>query len=208
MADSQDAVQGESVDRIRDIIFGPKMRDYEQRFEALVRDLGRLQGEIDRLGEQLTSKDAAQTKAVQGLRQELRQADGELRSETKGELGRLASQIGRAKRGADDELSGTCARSSTGRTAICRTKRQAQIEGLSVQMGEQDAAHRAQQESLRQELRKADAELREELRQIAQRLTDDKTDRSTLGELFIELGQHVKTGGSLTDLLKDLGQPG
>ena len=39
-------------------------------------------------------------------------------------------------------------------------------------------------------------------------LTDDKTDRSTLGELFIELGQHVKTGGSLTDLLKDLGQPG
>ena len=37
MADSQDAVQGESVDRIRDIIFGPKMRDYEQRFEALVR---------------------------------------------------------------------------------------------------------------------------------------------------------------------------
>ena len=63
-----------------------------------------------------------------------------------------------------------------------------QIEGLSAQMGEQDTAHRTQQEALRQELRKADAELREELRQIAQRLTDDKTDRSTLGELFIELG--------------------
>jgi hypothetical protein len=55
---------------------------------------------------------------------------------------------------------------------------------ISAQMGEQDAAHRAQQESLRQELRKADADLREELRQIAQRLTDDKTDRSTLGELL------------------------
>ena len=50
--------------------------------------------------------------------------------------------------------------------------------------------------------------LREELRQIAQRLTDDKTDRSTLGELFIELGRRVEQGGSLTDLLKDLGQPG
>ncbi len=84
---------------------------------------------------------------------------------------------------------------------------QVQIEGLSGQLGELDAAHRTQQEALRQELRKADAELREELRQIAQHLTDDKTDRSMLGELFIELGQHVKTGGSLTDLLKGLEQP-
>lgn len=207
MADSQDAVQGESVDRIRDIIFGPKMRDYEQRFEALVRDLGRLQGEIDRLGEQLTSKDAAQTKAIQGLRQELRQADGDLRSETKGELGRLASQVGEQNVAQTTALGNLRQELSRADTDLS-DKTTAQIEGLSVQMGEQDAAHRAQQESLRQELRKADAELREELRQIAQRLTDDKTDRSTLGELFIELGQHVKTGGSLTDLLKDLGQPG
>jgi SMC interacting uncharacterized protein involved in chromosome segregation len=207
MADSQDAVQGESVDRIRDIIFGPKMRDYEQRFEALVRDLGRLQGEIDHLGEQLTSKDAAQTKAIQGLRQELRQADGDLRSETKGELGRLASQVGEQNVAQTTALGNLRQELSRADTDLS-DKTTAQIEGLSVQMGEQDAAHRAQQESLRQELRKANAELREELRQIAQRLTDDKTDRSTLGELFIELGQHVKTGGSLTDLLKDLGQPG
>jgi hypothetical protein len=48
-------------------------------------------------------------------------------------------------------------------------------------MGEQDAAHRTQQESLRQELR-----------QIAQRLTDDKIDRSTLGELFIMRGQRKR----------------
>ena len=207
MLDSQGAGQGESVDRIRDIIFGPKMRDYEQRFEALVRDLGRLQGEIDRLGEQLTSKEAVQTKAVQGLRQELRQADGELRSETKGELGRLAGQMAEQNAAQTTSLGNLRQEFNQADSELSDIVK-AQIEGLSVQMGEQDAAHRTQQESLRQELRKADAELREELRQIAQRLTDDKTDRSTLGELFIELGQHVKTGGSLTDLLKDLGQPG
>ena len=207
MADSQDAVQGESVDRIRDIIFGPKMRDYEQRFEALVRDMGRLQGEIDRLGEQLTSRDAAQTKAVQGLRQELRQADGELRSEIKGELGRLGSQVGE-QNAAQTTALGNLRQELSRADSELLDKVQVQIEGLSVQMGEQDTAHLSQQQTLRQELRKADTELREELRQIAQRLTDDKTDRSTLGELFIELGQHVKTGGSLTDLLKDLGQPG
>jgi SMC interacting uncharacterized protein involved in chromosome segregation len=207
MPDSQSAVQGESVDRIRDIIFGPKMRDYEQRFEALVRDLGRLQSEIDHLSEKLTSKDAAQVKAVQSLRQELRQADSELRSEMKGELGRLGSQM--AEQNATQTTGLGNLRQELNRAdSELLDKVQAQIEGLSVQMGEQDVAHRTQQESLRQELRKADVELREELRQIAQRLTDDKTDRSMLGELFIELGQHVKTGGSLTDLLKDLGQPG
>jgi hypothetical protein len=42
MSDSRGAGQGESVDCIHNIIFGPKMCDYEQRFEALVRDLGRL----------------------------------------------------------------------------------------------------------------------------------------------------------------------
>jgi hypothetical protein len=41
-----------------------------------------------------------------------------------------------------------------------------------------------------------------------QRLTDDKTDRSTLGELFVELGNHIKSGGNLADLLQGLDQPG
>jgi hypothetical protein len=148
MPDSQGAGQGESVDRIRDIIFGPKMRDYEQRFEALVRDLGRLQGEIDHLGEQLTSKDAAQTKAVQGLRQELRQADGELRSETKGELARLASQMAEQNAAQTTSL-GNLRQELNQADSELWDKVNTQIEGLSVQMGEQDAAHRTQRESLR-----------------------------------------------------------
>jgi hypothetical protein len=34
----------------------------------------------------------------------------------------------------------------------------------------------------------------------------DKVDRVAMGDLFIELGTHLKTGGSLADLLKDLGE--
>ena len=114
----------QEVDRIRDIIFGPQMRDYEQRFQIVQRDLDRLQQEINRLTEQLTDQDSAQSKKLQNLRHEMRQAD-------------------------DD--------------------------------------------------------LRDELRQIAQNLMTDKVDRVALGELFIELGTHLKTGGSLADLLESLG---
>ena len=113
----------QEVDRIRDIIFGPQMRDYEQRFQIVQRDLDRLQQEFDRLSEQLTDQDSAQSKKLQNLHREMRQAD----------------------------------------------------DGL-----------------------------RDELRQIAQNLMTDKVDRVALGELFIELGTHLKTGGTLADLLESL----
>jgi hypothetical protein len=113
----------EEVDRIRDIIFGHQMRDYEQRFQIFQRDLERLQQEIDRLTEQLADQDSSQSKKLQDLRREMRKAD----------------------------------------------------DGL-----------------------------RDELRETAQRLTIEKVDRVALGELFIELGTHLKTGGSLAELLKSL----
>ena len=113
----------QEVDRIRDIIFGPQMRDYEQQFKNVQRDLERLQQELDRLTEKLADQNSDQNKKLQALRRELRQAD-------------------------DD--------------------------------------------------------LRDELRETAKKLTIDKVDRMALGELFIELGTHLKTGGSLADLLKGL----
>ena len=121
--DTSQIEAAQEVDRIRDIIFGPQMRDYAQRFKTAQRDLDRLQQEIDRLTEQLADQDSSQGKKLQDQRREMRQAD-------------------------DD--------------------------------------------------------LRDELRQTAQKLTTDKVDRVALGELFIELGTHLKEGGSLADVLMGL----
>ena len=114
---------GQEVDRIRDIIFGSQIKDYEQRFQNVQRDLNRLQQEFDQLNEQLTDQGSDQNKKVQNLRREMRQAD----------------------------------------------------DGL-----------------------------RDELRETAQTLSHDKVDRMALGDLFVELGNHLKNGGSLADLLKGL----
>jgi len=113
------------VERIRDIIFGTQMRDYDQQFQTVHRDLERLQQEIDRLTEQQADQDSTHSKRLRDLRREVRQAD----------------------------------------------------DGL-----------------------------REELRQTTQQLGTDKVDRVALGELFIELGTHLKTGSSMADLLKGLGE--
>ncbi|WP_423226579.1 hypothetical protein [Candidatus Amarolinea aalborgensis] len=113
----------QEVDRIRDIIFGPQIRDYEQRFQALQRDAERLQQEIDRLTEQLADQDGEQNKRIQAVRRDLRQGDEDVRTE---------------------------------------------------------------------------------LRQTAQALSFEKADRAALGELFVNLGTHLKTGGSLAELLHGL----
>ena len=118
------AAQGE-VDRIRDIIFGPQIRDYEQRFQTLQHDLERLQQDLDRLTGDLADQNSEQGKKLKDLRQEMRQGDDDLRGE---------------------------------------------------------------------------------LRRTAQQLTNDKVDRLMLGELFIELGKHLKTGSASlsSDLLSQL----
>lgn len=207
MVDQAQSLQPESVDRIRDIIFGPKMRDYEQRFEAVMRDLERLQQDLDHLNEQLVAKDAAQTRALQGVRQELAKASGDIRSELKAETGRLTTHS--AEQNAAQSAALQSARQDLSQAgADARAALTAEIEQLAGQLSEHDATQKTSLQTLRQELRKADAELREELRKSAQRLTDEKTDRGALGDLFIELGQHVKSGGTLADILKTLDQAG
>lgn len=203
----QSVLQGESVERIRDIIFGPKMRDYEQRFDALVRDVNRLQEELDGLAEQLTAKDAGQSKNLQSVRQELRQADGELRGDLKTEAARWTAQL------AEQQAAHTTALNTTRQELQhaddnLQAAFKADIEQVNCAMSDHEAAQKTTLQSLRHELRKADADIREELRQIMQRLTDEKTDRSTLGELFVELGNHIKSGGNLADILQGLEQSG
>lgn len=69
----------QEVDRIRDILFGSQMRDYEQRFQMILRDLERLQQEIDRLSDRLAEQDSEQSKKLERLRKESREADEALR---------------------------------------------------------------------------------------------------------------------------------
>jgi DNA anti-recombination protein RmuC len=71
-----------------------------------------------------------------------------------------------------------------------------------VSASEQEQNRRLQ--SLRREMGDNDESIRIELRQSTAQLTADKMDRSTLGDLFIELGNQIKSGNSLNQLLQSL----
>ena len=81
---------------------------------------------------------------------------------------------------------------------------QQDIDQLNEQLAEQDSSQSKKVQSLRREMRSADDDLRSELRDTAQRLTTDKVERVDLGQLFIELGNRLAEGRSVSDLLKNL----
>jgi chromosome segregation ATPase len=81
---------------------------------------------------------------------------------------------------------------------------QKEIDRLAEQLAEQDDAQSKKLQRLRQDMRKADDDLRDELRQTTQKLGTDKMDRVALGEMFVELGTQLKSGGSMADLLEGL----
>lgn len=81
---------------------------------------------------------------------------------------------------------------------------QQEIERLNEKLVEQENSHRDKLQASERELRKANDSLRNELRATAQKLADEKVDRQILADLLIELGGHLKTGGSLTGRFKDL----
>ena len=78
-----------------------------------------------------------------------------------------------------------------------------EIERLNEKTDEQDRNHIQKLQALERELRKADDNLRSELRETAFKLTDEKVDRQVLGDLLIELGSQLKSAGSFTGVSEE-----
>ena len=81
---------------------------------------------------------------------------------------------------------------------------QKSIDQLSQQLAEQQAENSRKLQELRKEMRESEDSLRTELRDVNQRLTEEKMDKQVLGDLFIELGNQIKTGAIFSGVLEDL----
>lgn len=82
-----------------------------------------------------------------------------------------------------------------------------EVANLNGQLAERDASQAKTVQALRQEFRDADQSTRNDLRLMAQQVEDDKMGRDQLSGLFIELGNQIKEGGSLANLLQNLLEP-
>ncbi len=159
-----------NVDKIRDIIFGSQMRDYEKRFtrlderlsadaQALREDTKKrfdtleafVQKELDALNQRLKTEKAERAEALKELTRELR--------DTAKTIDKRLSQL-------DDELAKEA--------AALRAQLLEQSKQLSSEI---EAKHRAVSGALERE---------------AQALRNDKADREALADLFTELALRLK----------------
>jgi chromosome segregation ATPase len=81
------------VDRIRDIIFGPQMRLYEQQFKRLVGQLEQTNKQLDELRSALDQQRVDQEARTRQAEEEMRQRHAELEQAFSDRLGQLEANL-------------------------------------------------------------------------------------------------------------------
>src|SRR6516164_5703216 len=162
--------EGANVDKIRDILFGSNMREYEKRFA--------------RLEERLT-------KSSDALRDDLKKRFDSLESYVKDGLEAIATRLKAEKVERSENLKELTRESRDAAKAL---------EKKNVQLEEQlDAAQTElrtkileQSKALGGQIQKSKDELEASLEREAETLRNDKTDRAMLADLFTELALRLK----------------
>jgi chromosome segregation ATPase len=160
--------EGANVDKIRDILFGSQMRDYEKRFT--------------RLEERLA-------KASDALRDDLKKRFDSLESFVQQEMEALGQRLKTEKTERADALK-ELTRETRDSSKSLEKKLSQLEEQLSSAQG--DLRILDQSKALGNEIRKAQTEMEAALEREAEALRHEKTDRETLGDMFSELGLRLK----------------
>ena len=162
---SNDTDSGDNVDRIRDILFGQQLREFERKFQQiesrLNEDLESLRSELGQQGESLQSYIDSEI--------------GILDSKLKGEADTRQQQL--------DDL----------QDELKKTARQidARLNDLAAQLAEQGREYNQKllklQQDISAELKKAGNNLRERLDERYRELSEAKVNRSALAEMLTTL---------------------
>lgn len=162
--------EGQNVDKIRDILFGNQMRDYEKRFA--------------RLEERVT-------KASEALRDDMKKRLDALESYVGQELEALGQRLKAEKTERGDALKELTR--ETRDTSKAAEKRMSQMEDhLATAQGDLRARILEQSKTLGTSIQKAQSDMESALEREAETLRNDKTDRAMLADLFSELSLRLK----------------
>ena len=155
------------VEKIRDLLFGNQMQDYDRRFSMLEeRFLQRLREVESEMARNLSSLESSAKKQMEALEAQLRE-EKDLRTDGDRE-------IERTQRDHNDTV-------------------EKRLRALSEQLSrvERDQADRLTQEvqSLREEIKRRNDDLQRTIEKMFAELSNVKTDRNLLAGLFVEIAR-------------------
>jgi DNA mismatch repair ATPase MutS len=162
--------EGANVDKIRDILFGSNMREYEKRFA--------------RLEERLT-------KSSDALRDDLKKRFDTLESYVREEMDSNNQRL-KAEKAERNEGLKELTRETRDNTKTLEKKLSQLEEQLTSAQGDLRARILDQSKSLSNQIQKVKDEIEAALEREAETLRNDKTDRAQLADLFAELSLRLK----------------
>ena len=162
--------EGANVDKIRDILFGANMRDYDKRFT--------------RLEERLT-------KSSDALREDLKKRFDSLENFVREELESLSQRLKTEKSERSESLKELARESRDASKAL--EKKTSQIEELlSAAQGDLRSRILEQSKALGNQIQKSHEEMEAALEHEAETLRNEKTDRAQLADLLTEMALRLK----------------
>jgi hypothetical protein len=174
---SQKVQGGESLDKVRDILFGSQAREYEKRFARL---------------EERLLKEAAD------LRDELRKRFDTLEAYTKKEVESLASRL-RTEHDQRTESAKEISRLLEGTSDTLEKKTSALDEQLIASQRELREQILDQSKSISDEIREKQEAMTARLERATAELRDEKTDRAALASLFMEVAMRLNNEYKIPD---------
>jgi DNA anti-recombination protein RmuC len=172
------AGERDSVDRIRDILFGAQVRQYDQRFHGV---------------EEMIKNEVAK------LREETRKSNETLEQYAKKGLESLIAQLKAEQKERSDSSNDLAKKlDNLNKTLDKKTSRLEE----TTNAGRLDLQEQILQQSknLMQEIQQLHAELTAALKKAVQELRKEKADRLALGNLFNEIGLRLKEEFKLPDV--------
>jgi DNA repair exonuclease SbcCD ATPase subunit len=162
--------EGANVDKIRDILFGSNMREYEKRFA--------------RLEERLT-------KSSDALRDDLKKRFDALESYVREEVESLGQRLKNEKSERAEALKELVRESRDSSKAL--EKKLSQLEDtLETAQGDLRARILEQSKALANQIQKSKEELEKAMETEVETLRNEKTDRAALADLFTEVALRLK----------------
>ena len=161
------ATEGVSVDKIRDLLFGNQMQDYDRRFTTME----------ERLLQKVKELESETARSLSGLESSAKKQMESMANQFREEKDRRAD--------ADKELE----RSFREQTQTLEKR----LGGLSDQLSrlERDFAEQSgqQAQSLREEIKRRSEDMRATIDRMFAELSNVKTDRNLLAGLFVEIAK-------------------
>ncbi len=204
LGDKATRPQTPEVERLRDILFGPQMEEYERRFSDLRREIERLTSDIRALQDRIAEVERTQAKRMDSLEIELRRINDELKRDIarinarEASINQALSRLQQLEGQAQEHLQ-----------TLNELRDTLALHDRDLRALKSDATQHREQyerklEALKNESRKAEDDLRAELRRVATRLGDQKTDRKALATMLMEIATRLETGSTVSGLLEDL----